>query len=90
MKTPAQILASQFSANLRAALSPEQVLGAVLANTLETNPAICHSHDYCDANVTMAEAFETVMGRPVDLQSDADGLLWSDAWEIARRNAFVP
>lgn len=51
---------------------------------------VCHSHDFCDANMAMAEAFETVVKRPVDPQSDADTALWDRAWDTARESGFVP
>ena len=57
---------------------------------------ICHSHDFCDANVYMAEAFEHVIGRNVFLPCDTndDGIIESDcrtmneAWSIAKRAAL--
>lgn len=44
----------------------------------------CATHDFLDANVPMAAAFESVMGRPFDADEDADVSLWNMAWEIAR------
>ena len=51
-------------------------------NAVQADPKICHSHDYCDANMAMAEAFESVVGR-VPSGEDADNSLWNAAWEIA-------
>lgn len=48
---------------------------------------VCASHDYCDANMPMAAAFESVMGRPAlpddGPMSDDDMRLWNEAWAIA-------
>jgi hypothetical protein len=53
----------------------------------------CASHDFCDANMPMLHAFETVMGRPIRLNDDtpegeaasnADFALMGEAWNIAR------
>lgn len=45
----------------------------------------CASHDYCDANVALDEAFIAVVGRPMEFDSDADVDLWNMAWEDARK-----
>lgn len=54
---------------------------------------ICESHSYCDANMPMAAAWESVMGRPFlpvgfetddyKTPSDDDVALWNEAWAIA-------
>jgi hypothetical protein len=47
----------------------------------------CASHDFCDANMPMAEAFAAVMGRPFVTDTgiaDADLTLVNAAWDIAR------
>lgn len=50
---------------------------------------ICASHDYCDANVAMEEAFERVVGRESVMPSEGpqgeyDQALWEAAWDRAR------
>lgn len=44
----------------------------------------CASHDFCDANVIMDDAFLTEFGREADLQSDADIGLMNRAWDAAK------
>jgi hypothetical protein len=73
-------LADEFDAELRAELSESDYDDAVVLNRDEESAGVCHTHDFCDANVFMAEAFEKVVGRPIDLQSDADTALWNAAW----------
>ena len=42
----------------------------------------CASHDFCDANMVMLEAFERVMGHEPYLDSEADMRLINEAWKI--------
>ena len=43
----------------------------------------CASHEFCDANVTMAEAFEMIVGREMNFESEDDLALWNGAWAEA-------
>lgn len=50
---------------------------------------ICASHDFCDANETMAAAFLEVMGRDIlpdddSGMTDSDCALWGQSWSIAK------
>ena len=52
----------------------------------------CASHDFCDANMVMLAAFES-LGLPDPLERLATGVapdftLWNEAWELARSNKF--
>lgn len=60
----------------------------VRRNRDEAEPGICHSHDFCDANVVMEMAFVQTLSREPDLSSDRDTKLWNDAWNEAKRNGF--
>lgn len=49
----------------------------------------CASHDFCDANVAMAEAIESVLGHEprvydVDGVEGEDCALWNAAWAYAK------
>lgn len=77
-------IAQAFVRKLREYLSPEQWAEMAQLNREESNPDICHSHDFCDSNVFIADAFEEVMGREVDLQSEADVDLLNAAWDHAK------
>lgn len=48
----------------------------------------CATHDFCDANELMAEAFKTVVGTEIDLQNDVHLDLWNNAWNIAKQAEF--
>jgi hypothetical protein len=54
----------------------------VTRNAGETNASICHSHDFCDANMVMAAAF-TANGIEPDVDDEAVCTLWRQAWDIA-------
>ncbi|ABM97114.1 hypothetical protein [Methylibium petroleiphilum] len=104
MSTPkpvrAYILAMAFAAKLHEWLSPEEMAEVVARNAASTDPLVCASHDFCDANMAMAEAFEATQGReilfPSDVesgactqeQSDADLALFNSAWDLAKAAGF--
>jgi hypothetical protein len=59
---------------------------AMLRNRVEPSPLVCHTHDFCDANMVMADAMLEVTGKEVDVQDDGQRHLWNQAWEYAVRN----
>jgi hypothetical protein len=77
------IIALRFVEVLQAWLSPQEWTEMRERNAKQTNTGICHSHDFCDSNMAMAEAFESVTGREPDTGSDADTALWNAAWALA-------
>lgn len=89
-----QSIAIEFCKRLRAALTPRQLALVRARNRRERSQNVCHSHDFCDANVYMAEAFEHVTKRepllPCDSREDqsemieADCSLMNDAWTLAK------
>lgn len=66
-------------------------------NAAETHSAVCHSHDFCDANLVMDAAFKAVTGASIGEReeagnggmTDAEIELWSDAWHIAKRDSLT-
>jgi len=67
--------------DLLASLNRQKELG-------EWGNGCCPTHDFMDANMPMAEAFERVMGRDIVLQDDGDLSLWNAAWGWARNRMF--
>ncbi len=67
-------IAGAFAAVLRDWLSADQ-WAEMQARNVDYSDGVCASHDFCDANVAMAEAFETVTGREPSVGYDtlADG-----------------
>jgi hypothetical protein len=45
----------------------------------------CASHDFCDSNMAMAEAFKGVTGHDVNGDDETDATIWGDAWSLARK-----
>ena len=82
-----ETLAKAFSAVLAEWLTPEQRLEVVSLNKGASNPHICYSHDYCDANQAMIDALER-SGAEFDCENDAQGKLIDEAWDIAKANQF--
>lgn len=84
-------LARQFCRVLRDTLSPTQMAEAVRRNAAETDPTICHSHDFCDANMAMAEAWESLSAVPCGADCpDAVNAIWNAAWDMAKDANFNP
>jgi hypothetical protein len=56
------------------------------------SPGVCHSHDFCDANMAMIEAYADLLGVPaddVDL-SEPIRYLFNDAWSWAVPALVIP
>lgn len=49
---------------------------------------VCVTHDYCDGNQVMLDAYEKCYKREFNMQNDDDMQLWNGAWEFAKRNNF--
>lgn len=84
----AQRIATAFTRILNRWLKPGQMRLVRSRNRREKNPGICHTHDFYDTNMAMAEAFTKVMHRKPRPQSKADAALWSRAWRTAQRAEF--
>ena len=67
----------KFAALLREQLTAAEWETMCADNRTETDNGICHSHDYCDANVIMADAMDE-FGLS-ELEQD----VWVAAWDYA-------
>lgn len=81
----AQQLADRFAVVLRSWLTAEEWAKVRVRNASETDPHVCHSHDFCDANMAMDEAWGSFMNAHIDADDEAQAKLWSDAWDIAKK-----
>lgn len=82
-------LAKAFADELRAELPADEFRQVVERNAAEAEDSnICHSHDFCDANMTMLVAFEKTVGRDIDLESNVHTNLWNTAWTLAKASGF--
>lgn len=85
----ARELAHEFAVVLRRDLTHEQLAQVNARNEVEEDSSICHTHDFCDANESMAEAFERLFSRPMTFDED-DTALVHEAWSIAKNDRFQP
>lgn len=84
----AKKIAINFSKVLRRWLTPQELAEVVKRNAAQTDTGICHSHDFCGANMAMLEAFEE-NGLPVPEDPNEDHFkLWNAAWDIAKASNF--
>jgi hypothetical protein len=93
----ARTMGIKFSKVLKKWLGRSTMLEVVKRNT-EANDSSCASHDFCDANMAMDEAFTKVMGRSFEFNFDEDPAKYSTnesdtdlmnaAWSDAKTNNF--
>lgn len=84
-------IADGFRSVLRSWLSESDLLEVDRRNKAEKSDSVCHTHDFCDSNMAMLEAFEKVTGRPLFVDGvipDENSDLFNDAWEVAKVDGF--
>lgn len=77
-------LAVAFLDVLEEWLSPEQQKQVAIDNATEQDPSICHTHDVCNANQAMIDAWEKLNGPEMDCQDDAHIARITGAWKDAK------
>lgn len=86
-------IATKFCENLRRRLSADEMAEVIRRNKAKPSNRICHSHDFCDANVYMGDAFDELGISTLDADggvTDAACWLWGLAWEAASEAEFNP
>lgn len=63
---------------------------SIFPNKWEVYHHICATHDFCDPNQSMIDAFKSITGREPDVQSDEDNLYINTSWSLAKANEFNP
>ena len=82
-------LAMEFCDALRATLTPEQMEQVAALNSAATSSAVCHSHDFCDANLVLYEVFMRHSMDPVSEEGmERHGALWDQVWNLAKSREF--
>jgi hypothetical protein len=92
-------LAHEFAAELKKSIDEKKMAALKAANPKLKNPEMCCSHDYCDANMVMADAFKGVFGRepliaPADESDAAQAAFEADhkmiyvAWKCTKAANF--
>lgn len=83
-KQQATNIGCRFLVLLKEEIGPRKYEAVVVYNEIETDPSVCHSQDFCDANDLMDEAFTAFTGCKVEPSSQDHANLWSAAWDIAK------
>ena len=81
-------LADRFIREMRSTLSVAQLQKVDARNAKQTDSGICHSHDFCDANEVMLEAWESLTTTDFSLQNKAHVAKWNGAWDMAKKQGF--
>jgi hypothetical protein len=83
-----QKVAVEFSKLVREELA--DVLLVVIAVNRANPPSVCATHDFCDANMLMQQAFINALGvDPVDYLTEEWYVeVWNEAWNIAKAAEF--
>ncbi|MDP2828662.1 MAG: hypothetical protein Q8O37_08650 [Sulfuricellaceae bacterium] len=83
------VMAAEFSDLLKSWLSPEEMEEVVRRNEGEDDLNICHSHDFCDANMALHEVF---MRHGMDVTDEQGasrfGQKWGEVWQLAKGKQF--
>ena len=86
-------LAAAFSRTIREWLNARQLAAVRARNLRERDARVCHSHDFCDANMAMLAACESLgfdfMATVETDREKAAHALWNEAWGIARAAGFA-
>lgn len=82
-------LGDRFSVEVRNSLTDAEFVEVVKRN-FQRHPGEhwCATHDFCDANEVMGDAFKVVVGRESNPQDDDDLALWNAAWADADSGQF--
>lgn len=83
------LVAQSFSRGLRAFLDEDQMEAINRKNMY--NPEYkecCATHDYCDANIVMLNAFESALGTEFDPRQQYYADLANAAWDVAKIHRF--
>lgn len=83
-------LALEFARLLHEEVNPEDMEACVNYANANPHSEMCATHDYCDSNQVMLDAFKAVMGREMGIFCPEDTKLSCFAWDLARRLGYSP
>lgn len=84
----ARDIAVAFSELITDTLTTSELSMVIARNAEESIPEVCHSHDFCDANVVMEKAFKRHR-LEMDPTNEPLATLWSQAWNLAKKADFT-
>lgn len=82
---PTTLLAGAFIGILSKSLSVKEFKEFVRKTRTDFQDNICWSHNFCDANEVMIEAFKAVFDRDAEIWNEIDTDLINTAWTRAKR-----
>lgn len=92
-------LSDEFSRLIVANFSAEQLAETIAKNHTPEYSGCCATHDYCDANMVMDEAFQNIMNREfifwndekpeTEEQNRKDTDLVNQAWAVSKSKDFA-
>lgn len=80
-------LAKAFIRQLTRVLTGDERRQAVFLNKQEQVKGVCHTHDFCDPNQCMIDAYEE-LGLDLDPMNDEHARFMNEAWAMASRAEF--
>jgi hypothetical protein len=80
-------LAGVFIACMKNTLSLPALVEVDERNRVEADRSVCHSHDFCDANMVMYSACQIVFPGCASPE-DVDAVAWNAAWNEAKKRGF--
>jgi len=85
-------IAKSFSHLLLEEIGRGNLLTVIKKNFAEISPLVCHSHDFCDANMIMDQAFNAdgidPLGADDGCMTDEIVAIWNAAWDMAKAEKF--
>lgn len=84
------LIAQLFRANINHWLERNEVLEIDTVNRENKGGEFegCATHDFCDSNMAMSPAFESVMGFELDPSDESHCAIFNQAWDIAKQRGF--
>lgn len=98
MNTQAKSISNKFNEIINREFTSIQLADVIAKNNTSEYAGCCATHDYCDANMLMDEAFQEIMQREfiffndeqleTQQQNQDDTDLLNEAWYISKANNF--
>jgi hypothetical protein len=87
MSEPIEIeLAREFHSIIRREFDARELYAVDQRNQKHVDH--CATHDFCDSNMLMLEAFMNVVGSDIDFENEVDCRLIDASWRLAKDNGF--
>lgn len=85
-----KLIGRKFSELLISEIGTRNIKEAIKRNVAyrKDEVKVCASHDFCDANMVMLDAFRHFLGGEAFPDTDAECGIWGDAWDYACDNDF--